>query len=82
MFSPCRYVFKRLKFLGNKTLSMVITMLLISVWHGVWPGYYICFTLEGICLAAESQVPTVCMGEGGGGYGSTTFEFRIPSSNG
>ena len=51
-----RYVFKRLKFLGNKTLSWALTMLFVGVWHGVWPGYYINFSLEMIMVMAERKV--------------------------
>ncbi len=54
-----RYVFKRLKFLGNKTLSWSMTMAFIALWHGVWPGYYITFSLEMLEIMAERKVGVV-----------------------
>ena len=37
------YVFKRLRFLGNKTLSKCLTMLFLAVWHG--PFFWILLVL-------------------------------------
>ena len=54
-----RYVYKRLKFLGNKLTSWGLTMLFVSIWHGVWPGYYINFSLEMIIILAERTVSVV-----------------------
>ncbi|KAL5491535.1 hypothetical protein EMCRGX_G016837 [Ephydatia muelleri] len=47
------YVFKRLKWAGNKSFSHLVTLLLVSVWHGVWPGYYFNFSFEFIAIFAE-----------------------------
>jgi len=41
-----RYVFKRLKFLGNRQLSNLGAMLYLAIWHGFAPGYFIAFILE------------------------------------
>lgn len=51
-----RYVFKRLKWLGNKNASHIITMVFLAVWHGLWPGYLICFVSEFLSVKAERQV--------------------------
>lgn len=51
-----RYVFKRLKFLGNRQVSWALTMLFMGLWHGVWPGYYINFSLEMLDIMAERTV--------------------------
>lgn len=51
-----RYVFKRLKFLGNRQASWALTMLFMGLWHGVWPGYYINFSLEMLAIMAERTV--------------------------
>lgn len=51
-----RYVFKRLKFLGNKMASWALSMLFVALWHGVWPGYYINFSLEMVAVMAERKL--------------------------
>jgi hypothetical protein len=52
-----RYLFKRLRFLGNKTLSHVITLMFLAAWHGIYIGYFICFMTEYFYINAEKQVP-------------------------
>ncbi|XP_033958783.1 lysophospholipid acyltransferase 5 [Pseudochaenichthys georgianus] len=51
-----RHVFKRLKFLGNKTLSHVTTLLFLTVWHGLHSGYLLCFSMEFFIITVERQV--------------------------
>lgn len=51
-----RYLFKRLRFLGSKTLSQSCTLLYLAVWHGVYSGYYVCFFLEFVYTTCERQV--------------------------
>ena len=51
-----RYVFRRMKWAGSKTISHLVTLLLISLWHGVWPGYYVNFSFEFIAIIAERSV--------------------------
>ncbi|VDP42864.1 unnamed protein product [Soboliphyme baturini] len=51
-----KYVFKKLKFLGNKSLSHIITLLFLSLWHGTYSGYFVCFGLEYVCVIAERKV--------------------------
>ncbi|XP_020504768.1 lysophospholipid acyltransferase 5 [Labrus bergylta] len=50
-----RHVFKRLKFLGNKTLSHVATLLFLTVWHGHHSGYILCFSMEFFIITVERQ---------------------------
>lgn len=49
------YAYSRLKWLGNKMLSFAVTMLFVSLWHGLWPGYFLCFFHELVCVQAERQ---------------------------
>ena len=55
-FCDHRYAYSRLKWLGNKMLSFAVTMLFVSLWHGLWPGYFLCFFHELVCVQAERQV--------------------------
>ncbi|KAG7475827.1 lysophospholipid acyltransferase 5 [Solea senegalensis] len=50
-----RHVFKRLKFLGNKTLSHVATLLFLTIWHGLHSGYIMCFSMEFFIITVERQ---------------------------
>jgi lysophospholipid acyltransferase 5 len=50
------YIFKRLKWLYSKHLSMIVTLAFLALWHGFWPGYFISFAYEFICLLAEQQL--------------------------
>uniref|UniRef100_A0A915JXS8 Lysophospholipid acyltransferase 5 n=1 Tax=Romanomermis culicivorax TaxID=13658 RepID=A0A915JXS8_ROMCU len=54
-----RYVFKRLKFLGNKSLSHVMTLMFLALWHGVYSGYFACFLFEYACVIAERQISSI-----------------------
>ena len=55
-FVCCRYVFKRLKFLGSKEASQGITLLLLALWHGLHTGYFMCFFLEFLIVNFERSV--------------------------
>ncbi|XP_076594084.1 lysophospholipid acyltransferase 5 isoform X2 [Chaetodon auriga] len=50
-----RNVFKRLKFLGNKTLSHIATLLFLTIWHGLHSGYILCFSMEFFIITVERQ---------------------------
>ncbi|XP_008321008.1 lysophospholipid acyltransferase 5 [Cynoglossus semilaevis] len=50
-----RHVFKRLKFLGNKTLSHVATLVFLAIWHGLHSGYILCFSMEFFIITVERQ---------------------------
>lgn len=49
------YIYKRLKFLGNRMISQAASLLFLAVWHGFHSGYYICFSLEFIFVTFERQ---------------------------
>ncbi|KAL3313893.1 Lysophosphatidylcholine acyltransferase 3 [Cichlidogyrus casuarinus] len=49
------YVYKRFRFLGNKYLSQVLTLLFLAVWHGFHSGYYVNFFLEFITVVVEKD---------------------------
>lgn len=51
-----RYVFKRLKFLGNKTLSQAGTLAFLAIWHGWHLGYFFCFFGEFLTVTSEKQI--------------------------
>ncbi len=51
-----RYVFKRLKFLGNKDISQVVTLLFLALWHGMYSGYFMNFMLEFFIMKFEREV--------------------------
>lgn len=50
------YIYKRLKFLGSKIYSQVMTLLFLALWHGFHSGYYHCFFMEFIILYFERDV--------------------------
>ncbi|KAG0241767.1 MBOAT, membrane-bound O-acyltransferase family-domain-containing protein [Mortierella sp. GBAus27b] len=50
------YVFKRLRFLGNKNLSALGVLLFLAVWHGTHPGYFFCFGLEFMDMEVERRL--------------------------
>ncbi|XP_050413447.1 lysophospholipid acyltransferase 5 [Patella vulgata] len=54
-----KYVFKRLKFLGNKSLSQGVTLLYLAFWHGLHTGYYHCFLLEFMMTNFEDGLSSV-----------------------
>lgn len=47
------YVYKRLKFLGNRQLSQFITLTFLAIWHGLASGYFVNFLLEFVTIAVE-----------------------------
>jgi len=49
------YVFKRLKFLGNKVISQVATLIFLAIWHGFHAGYYLTFFNEFVTIMVERQ---------------------------
>ncbi|KAF7634751.1 hypothetical protein Mgra_00005785 [Meloidogyne graminicola] len=49
------HIFKRLKWLGNKYYSHLITLLYLAVWHGYHLGYFLLFSFEFMCMIAQQQ---------------------------
>ncbi|TEA30535.1 hypothetical protein DBR06_SOUSAS12410088, partial [Sousa chinensis] len=54
-----RYFFKRLKFLGNKQLSQGLSLLFLSLWHGLHSGYLVCFQMEFLIVIVERQAASL-----------------------
>lgn len=48
------YVYKRLRFLGNKHISSFGALLFLCFWHGYHIGYPICFALEFVLMMIEN----------------------------
>ena len=51
-----KYIFKRLKFLGSKMLSQLMTLFFLALWHGFSIGYYNTFALEFLIVKMETDV--------------------------
>merc|ERR1711915_144925 len=49
------YIYKRLKFMGNRTVSQVVTLLFLAVWHGFHSGYYLVFFNEFLSIKVERE---------------------------
>ncbi|ORY00285.1 MBOAT-domain-containing protein [Basidiobolus meristosporus CBS 931.73] len=47
------YIFKRMRFMGNKHISTFATLFFLAIWHGVHIGYFVCFATEFIDMMAE-----------------------------
>ncbi|KAG0294862.1 hypothetical protein BGZ98_001599 [Dissophora globulifera] len=50
------YIFKRLRFLGNKNLSALGVLLFLAIWHGTHLGYFFCFGLEFMDMETERRM--------------------------
>lgn len=55
-FLLSRYLYKRLRFLGNKLISHFVTLVFVALWHGIAPGFFLCFIGEFVVIVAEQQV--------------------------
>ena len=53
-----QYIYKRLKFLGNRQISQLATLGFLAVWHGFHSGYYVCFFFEFMVVYMERDVST------------------------
>lgn len=51
-----QYVYKRLKFLNNRTISYATALTFLAVWHGFHSGYYMSFLIEYMIITIEKQV--------------------------
>jgi lysophospholipid acyltransferase 5 len=54
------YVYKRCRVLGFKTLSQVITLSFLAIWHGLCSGYFLCFFFELFPITFEKQILRLC----------------------
>lgn len=55
-----RYLYKRLRFLGNKLLSHFLTLAFVALWHGIEPGFFLCFIGEFAVIVMEQQLLGFC----------------------
>ncbi|KAK5638729.1 hypothetical protein RI129_013024 [Pyrocoelia pectoralis] len=56
------YIYKRLKFLGNRFYSQAISLIFLAVWHGFHSGYYMCFAFEFVVMYLERDVKRLING--------------------
>lgn len=54
-----KYVFKRLKFLGNKDISQIATLGFLALWHGLYSGYFTNFFLEFFLIKFEREASSL-----------------------
>ncbi|XP_078373059.1 lysophospholipid acyltransferase 5-like isoform X2 [Oculina patagonica] len=55
-----RYLYKRLRFLGSKLLSHFLTLVFVALWHGIAPGFFLCFIGEFVIIVMEQQLLGLC----------------------
>ncbi|CAG4942285.1 unnamed protein product [Colias eurytheme] len=72
-FFAAEYVYKRLKFLGNRHLSQFFTLLFLALWHGIRSGYYMTFFNEFIIIFMEKELESI--------ISKTTFYEKMWNSN-
>ncbi|KAG2181633.1 hypothetical protein INT44_008448 [Umbelopsis vinacea] len=48
------YIFKRLKFLNNKSISQAASLAFLAIWHGFHLNYFLTFLMEFLDVEAES----------------------------
>lgn len=53
------YIYKRLKFLGNRNLSQFFTLFFLALWHGTRSGYYMTFFNEFIIIYMEKELESI-----------------------
>jgi len=53
------YVYKRLKFMNNRMISQVTTLIFLALWHGWHPGYYLTFFNEFAVMKFEAEFTKV-----------------------
>ncbi|KPM04938.1 lysophospholipid acyltransferase 5-like protein [Sarcoptes scabiei] len=54
-----RFIYRRLKFLGNIYLSQLITLAFLSIWHGFESGYHMAFSIEFLILYFEKNLTRI-----------------------
>ena len=53
------YVYKRLKFMDNRIISQVATLVFLSVWHGFHSGYHLTFFTEFMTVNMEKELVAI-----------------------
>ncbi|KAG5887089.1 hypothetical protein JTB14_018257 [Gonioctena quinquepunctata] len=59
-----QYIYKRLKFLGNRFISQIAALLFLAVWHGLHSGYYLCFFFEFAVMYMERELKSIVKSNG------------------
>lgn len=54
-----QYIYKRLKFLGNKYYSQIGVLLFLTLWHGFHSGYFMCFGMEFMVVVMEKDLESI-----------------------
>lgn len=54
-------MYKRLRFLNNKTYSQLGVLLFLAIWHGYHSGYYLTFFYEFMIMLVENNVSTLTL---------------------
>ncbi|VDD96123.1 unnamed protein product [Enterobius vermicularis] len=49
------YVFRRLRWLGSRTRSHLVTLFFLALWHGYHLGYFVLFLFEFACVVAQNN---------------------------
>ncbi|XP_074654931.1 lysophospholipid acyltransferase 5-like [Tubulanus polymorphus] len=55
-----KYIYKRLKFLGNRKISQMFTLMYLALWHGLHSGYFMCFIFEFVVIKFEKDLIYLC----------------------
>lgn len=58
-YFAAEYVYKRLKFMGDRNLSQFFTLLFLALWHGTKSGYYMTFFNEFLIIYMEKEVEQI-----------------------
>ncbi|CAH8512935.1 Lysophosphatidylcholine acyltransferase 3 [Schistosoma haematobium] len=74
------YVYKRLRFLGNKNLSQIISLLFLALWHGTYSGYYVNFGIELLVVTVEKDFLSILKNSKYNHFFYKTFTGRVISS--
>ncbi|KAK9884303.1 hypothetical protein WA026_005255 [Henosepilachna vigintioctopunctata] len=53
------YIYKRLKFLGNRNFSHLGALMFLAVWHGFHTGYFVAFFIEFLVIYTERDIKTI-----------------------
>lgn len=54
-----QYIYKRLKFLGNRYISQGAALLFLAIWHGFHSGYFVCFLFEFLVMYMEKDLQSI-----------------------
>lgn len=49
------YIFRRLRFLGSRTRSHLVTLFFLALWHGYHLGYFVLFLFEFGCIVTQNN---------------------------